>query len=124
MNRSDINRVFEAVFWQIRDYDGDSFWVLADLGLDTLRIVDLRLRNVWAPERSTEQGKLVKNYIQTELSKHDYLIVRTFKTKNRRDVMTFARYEADIWLSDGTYFNDAITQWMNDNGITDHGIGG
>lgn len=123
MNLSDINHVKRATFWDNRESDGDSIWVLTDMDFDFLHIIELRLKKVWAPETSTPQGKLVQSRIYAWLESQPYLIIQTFKNKKDRDVKTFNRYVADVWLPDGTYFNEAITQWMMDNGITDHGIG-
>jgi hypothetical protein len=123
MNLNDINHVVKGIFWKNRDSDGDSFWVLADQGLDSFRLFEPRMRNVWAPESNTDQGKTVKAKVQTDLESLPYLIVQTFKTKNDRDVQSFTRYIADVWLPDGTYYNSYIMKWMSDNGITDHGIG-
>lgn len=124
MNLNDINHVKKGAFYDNRESDGDSVWVLADMDFDFLHITELRLKDVWAPERHTEQGKLVKARVYAWLEPQPYLIIQTFKNRNDRDVRTFTRYEGKIWLPDGTYFNDAITQWMLDNGITDRGTGG
>jgi hypothetical protein len=124
MNLNDINHVKKAVFWENRESDGDSIWVLADQDFDSMQILELRLKDVWAPEKGTEQGKLVKARVQAWLEPLPYLVIKTYKTRNDRDVRTFTRYAADVWLPDGTHFNKAITDWMLDNGITDRGTGG
>ena len=123
MDLIDINNVFKATFWKNRESDGDSIWVLTDLRLDTMHILELRMRNVWAPEKNTAQGKLVKAQVQSDLESLPYIVIQTFKTKGDRDVRTFTRYVADIWLPGGIYYNSLIMKWMSDNGITDHGIG-
>jgi hypothetical protein len=123
MNVDSINNVFKASFWHNRESDGDSIWVLADLRLDVFHVIELRMQNVWAPESNTDQGRLVKDQVYSDLESLPYLIIQTFKTRTDRDVRTFTRYVADIWLPDGTYYNSRIMKWMSDNGITDHGIG-
>lgn len=124
MKLSDINHVKKAAFWGNRESDGDSIWVLMDLELDVMHVTELRLKDVWAPERNTAQGKLVKARVQSWLEPLPYLIIQTFKNTKDRDVRTFTRYVANVWLPDETFFNQAVTQWMLDNGITDRGTGG
>lgn len=123
MNPSDLNYFRKVSFWKNRDSDGDSVWVLVDQGLDDFRLIETRMRNVWAPESNTEQGKLVKAKAQQDLEPLQFFFIQTFKTRTDRDVQSFIRYIADIWLPDGTYYNSQIMKWMSDNQITDHGIG-
>jgi hypothetical protein len=123
MNASDLNHFRKVSFWKNRDSDGDTVWVLIDQDLDDFRLASFRMRNVWAPESGTEQGKLVKAKVQQDLESLPYFFAQTFKTKTDRDVQSFVRYIADIWLPDGAYYNSQLMKWMSENEITDHGIG-
>jgi endonuclease YncB( thermonuclease family) len=122
MNLKDINNVFKAEF--DKTIDGDTIRVTLDLRVDVGRSIDVRLKDVWAPEKNTVDGKVVMARVESWLRPNPYLIARTYKTSTGKDLLTFTRYVADIWLPDGTFFNQSIVQWMKDQGITDPGIGG
>jgi endonuclease YncB( thermonuclease family) len=103
--------------------DGDSFRVRVDLGLDTARVIDVRVRNLFAPEKNTEQGKAVKAAAIRLLYEHgSRVLLRTVKVgPEQRDDKSFARYVCEVWLPTGQSYADALKARVS---WTDNGIGG
>jgi hypothetical protein len=103
--------------------DGDSFHVRVDLGLETERRIDVRVRDLFAPEKNTEQGKAVKAAAIRLLYEHGgRVLLRTKKVgPEQRDDKSFARYVCEVWLPSGQRYGDALKARIT---WTDNGIGG
>ncbi len=70
--------------------DGDTFILDVDLGFNVRAHVNVRLRDVNAPERGTPEGKLAMEWLKTFISSAD-LLVTSYKDK-----MSFERWICDV----------------------------
>src|SRR5688572_16124523 len=76
-----------------RVVDGDSIWVLIDLGLNQYAFESIRLRDVFAPEinqgtpESIAAGQRAKVYLESLLPVGTQIVVET-----RKDAASFGRY--------------------------------
>ena len=84
-----------------RVIDGDTYEMAIDLGLRVEHTIVVRLLGVDTPEMDTKAGKAAKEYMVGLISPDDPLIVETHKDTHGKDVQTFARWVADIWLPNG-----------------------
>ncbi len=76
-----------------RVIDGDTIDVHIDLGFDIWHSVRLRLAGIDAPERFTEDGKIVTEYVR-DILEGQTVIITTTKTDK------YGRYLADVILDD------------------------
>lgn len=85
--------------------------LILDLGFNTAITVPVRLRGVDCPELPTRAGVAAKAFA-TGLLEDEPLIVETYKGPDGTgsDRQTFARYVADVWLSDGTRLADRLLE--------------
>ncbi|MHA1558459.1 MAG: DUF1016 N-terminal domain-containing protein [Alphaproteobacteria bacterium] len=74
-----------------RVVDADTIVLNIDLGFDTWIEEKVRLRAIDAPEQSTTPGQIAKKYVQNELKKVKFIIVKTYKEDK------FGRLLADIF---------------------------
>lgn len=80
-----------------RIIDGDTLIALIDLGFGLFVQQKLRLREIDCPEMNTEEGVRAKKFVQGQLGKLDFIIVKTYKDSSDK----YDRYLADIfYLSD------------------------
>lgn len=82
----------------LRVIDGDTYEIRVDVGFDTDRRIDLRLKDVNTPEirgEEKEEGFKVRNYVLDLFSRHHNQIV--VKTHFRR---SFTRWVGEAWLGD------------------------
>jgi len=78
-----------------RVVDGDTLWVVADLGFNVQTRCKLRLHGINAPELDTKRGLDAKGFVAEKLADADFVITRTFGTDK------YARYLADIYYLPG-----------------------
>lgn len=92
----------------IKVVDADTIVVDIDLGLGVwIRKVRLRLINLQAPELSTPEGKLAKEYLEREIDKN-LLVTTKSKDKYGRwlaDVLSTNRRESYSTLMNAYMFN-------------------
>jgi hypothetical protein len=89
----------------IRGHDGDSIFVLADLGFSVRAEVELRLKDVRAPELGQPGGQETTDFVNGWLAaKMDptlrwpfWIDVEMERTREPDMRMTFTRYVATIW---------------------------
>ena len=72
--------------------DGDTFWVVLDIGLGSISRQKLRLQGIDCPELNTPAGKRAKRFVESLLRGVPFLIVRSSKNDK------YDRYEADVFL--------------------------
>lgn len=58
-----------------RVVDGDSIWVVLNLGFGILLKKEIRLLHVDAPEKNTKAGQLVKKFTEQWIAKHNNITV-------------------------------------------------
>jgi micrococcal nuclease len=77
-----------------RVVDGDTLHVDIDLGCDTHLNMTIRLDGIDAPEMSTSEGHLARDYVVAWLEQFgNQVVVRTVKDKKEK----YGRYLAWIW---------------------------
>lgn len=90
----------------LRVIDADTLALRIDLGWRVHINGDIRLLRVSAPERNTEPGVVAAQFVRQLLAE---LGPDVTVTSHRRDPeRSFARYLADITLSDGSDLADAL----------------
>lgn len=93
--------------WLSTEYlDGDTFTALVDTGFHGREEVRIRLPDVQAPERDTEEGRIAAGQLYRALEQADTgrkwnlrLVTRQLITKSDEST-TFERYVADVYLVD------------------------
>lgn len=81
--------------------DGDTFYVMCDVGLNDYAFRVLRLKDVDTPEMNTPEGKAARYYVLALMPPGTPCVVTTY-----RDTTTFGRYVADVqFLHDGLSFD-------------------
>jgi endonuclease YncB( thermonuclease family) len=100
-----------------RIVDGDTLFVLCDLGLNQYSYQSLRLEDVFAPElfsgTSRESGAQARDYLTSICPPGTTLQMYT-----QKDASTFGRYVATIKMADGTIVNEAMRAWLEEKGYT------
>ena len=93
--------------------DGDTLWVLVDLGFGVVTQQHLRLRGIDAPEIESRDGKEAKEFLASviasgakhseavPLRRQSQILIRTSKSDK------YDRYLADVWVGE-TYVNQAL----------------
>ncbi len=81
-----------------RAIDFDTYVLLADCGFNVWRKVTVRLKDYSVAERFTEEGQRATQVAKAALEDAQQIVIRTYKTRSGRDVRTFTRYVADVWL--------------------------
>jgi len=75
--------------------DGDTLWVVAELGFDVEARCKLRLHALNTPELDTQKGRDAKKYVEQKLTGCSFIVIRTFGTDK------YARYLADVYTQPG-----------------------
>jgi endonuclease YncB( thermonuclease family) len=100
-----------------RIVDGDTLFVLCDLGLNQYSYQSLRLEDVFAPElfsgTSREAGAEAREYLSSICAPGTKLQMYT-----QKDASTFGRYVATLKMADGTVVNEAMREWLEEKGYT------
>lgn len=91
-------------------HDGDTLWLQLDKGHRDGKIIDDRLKALFAPELKHVGGPETQQQVLTWLAEHDALLpnltnpwplaVETFRTAGRNDVKTLDRYVAVVYAGD------------------------
>lgn len=83
----------------VRVIDADTLYLRVDLGFHAALTISVRLRGVDAPELSTPEGKVARDYVIRLLSREvpfpAPIIVETYK-----DQQSFALWIGDVWIGD------------------------
>lgn len=74
--------------------DGDTLWVMLDIGTREVSRQKLRLRGIDCPELDTKEGQAAKKFVESGLKDVPSLIVLSSKNA------TYDRYEADVFFTD------------------------
>ena len=91
--------VYERIATVLRVVDGDTLHVAADLGLDVVANVTVRLYGINAPEMSTDVGKAAKVFVEAWVKdRGPVFALRTVKDKREK----YGRYLADLVPADGS----------------------
>ncbi len=75
-----------------RVVDGDTLLVYIDCGFGIHRKERLRLKGIDAPERNTLAGQRAKSFVESELKKVNFVIIKSYWED------PFARYIADVFF--------------------------
>ena len=75
--------------------DGDTLWVLIDLGFGFITRQHLRLRGIDAPEIMTREGQQAKRFVERELKKASSVVITSTKSDK------YDRYLADVFYTVG-----------------------
>jgi endonuclease YncB( thermonuclease family) len=78
-----------------RVIDGDTLWVIVDLGFRTFTRQKLRLRNIDAPELGSEKGERARRFVERRLKGLPFVIVKTYKSDK------YDRYLTDLFFLPG-----------------------
>lgn len=101
----------------LRVLDGDTVRLLVDLGFYARQQVDLRLKDVAAPELNQPGGPEAREFVATWLAstpRLDWPLVVTTEVTHAVEptqTRTFARYVGDIWSGD-RHLNADINQYL------------
>lgn len=96
----------------LRVIDADTMQLQIDLGLDTYRRITVRLYEVNAPERYTEEGKEATQWVLGWISQYapETCVVETFKDRREK----FGRYLVRLYTEGITEapicLNDALVE--------------
>lgn len=77
----------------VRVVDGDTLQVRVDLGLETFRLVDIRMEGIDAPELPTSKGKAARQWLETYLTES-----RIWIDTGEKERWTFRRLVARLWV--------------------------
>jgi len=75
--------------------DGDTLWVLVDLGFGFITQQQLRLRGIDAPEITSRAGGLAKRFVERELKNISSFVIASTKSDK------YDRYLADVFYTVG-----------------------
>jgi len=84
--------------------DGDTLWVVVDLGFNVEARHKLRLRGINTPELDTKKGVKAKAFVEEALADCDFIIIRSFGTDK------YARYLADIYYLPGEESKEKVVE--------------
>lgn len=87
--------------------DGDTLWVLIDLGFGFVTQQHLRLRGLDAPEITSRSGQEARRFVERELKKVSYVVITSTKSDK------YDRYLADVFYTlDGEerYLNNRLLE--------------
>ena len=73
--------------------DGDTLWAVVDTGFGIFIEQKFRLRGIDCAEINTELGQRAKRFVQSRLSKLDFIVVKTYKDSTDK----YDRYLTDIF---------------------------
>jgi hypothetical protein len=119
----------------LRPHDGDSFWVLADLGFNCRAQVELRLDGVHAPELAQPGGHETTEFVNGWLTANTRprarvwpLWISVVQTATTEPGMrqSFTRYVATVWPFDrrepGQSLNDLVNAFLTGHPEWPHGF--
>jgi hypothetical protein len=107
--------IFPARLPDIRDFrlpvhDGDTLWLTVDKGHRDAKVMDNRLKGLYAPEVGHPGGAETHAQVLAWLATHGALVedtfrpwplaVEHFKTRGANDVQTLNRWVAMVWAGD------------------------
>lgn len=104
-----------------RPHDGDSFWVLADLGFGVRAEVELRLDGVHAPELSQQGGQETTDFVNGWLTANAspgrrwplwLEVVQTVTTEPGMR-QSFTRYVAAVWAYEHRFTGQSLNDLTN-----------
>ena len=78
-----------------RVIDGDTIWVVIDVGFGTQVREKLRLRGLDCPELGSEEGEAAKRFVTKLLSVGAKILLKTTRSEDK-----YGRYVADVMLND------------------------
>ena len=88
--------------------DGDTLWVVLDIGMREVSRQKLRLRGIDCPEIDTKEGQEAKKFVESVLRNVPYLTVLSSQNAS------YDRYEADVFFNDKegqqTYLNNLLLE--------------
>lgn len=96
-----------------RVIDGDTYEMDVDLGFNVWVRHPVRLRGFFAAELDTAEGAEAAAEAARLFRDAGEIVVSTQKNKRGRDVQSFARYVADVWL-DGVLLSEAMARAFPD----------
>lgn len=88
--------------------DADTAVVAVDVGFHLGLELTVRVRDLWAAEMDTPEGRAAKAAAEGLATPGTRVIVRTHKTRTGTDIESMGRYVADIQLPDGRDFASAM----------------
>lgn len=88
--------------------DGDTAVIRVDVGFHLELELVVRIRNLWAAEMDTPEGKTAKVAAEGLATPGMPVMVRTHKTRTGSDLESMGRYVADVQLPDGRDFAQAM----------------
>jgi len=98
--------VYERTAVVTKVVDGDTLHLDVDLGCDTSLAMTVRLYGVNAPEMSTPEGRVAKQFVADWIAGragHGF-VLRTVKDRREK----YGRYLADLLAADGTSLCQAL----------------
>jgi endonuclease YncB( thermonuclease family) len=102
--------------------DGDSFHARVALGLEVERRINVRVFGLFAPEKSTAQGKAVRAAAMLLIAEHgNKVLLRPRILSSGREDKSFDRLVCEVWFETGERYGDALKKRIT---WTDNGIGG
>lgn len=81
--------------------DGDTLWVLIDLGFGFTTKQCLRLRGLDCPEMATRDGQAAKKFVERQVRFAKEVVITSTKSDK------YDRYLADVWIGE-TYLNQKL----------------
>ncbi len=77
-------------------HDADTITVLVDLGYHISVEAKLRLVGIDAPELTTVEGKLARDYLKNRLNIGLKIVIKTYKDKTEK----YGRWLAEVYVGD------------------------
>lgn len=77
-----------------RVVDGDTLWVIIDVGFNIILREKIRLRAIDTPELKTKKGEEAKQYVSKLLEPGQEIIIKTSKSEDK-----YGRFVADVFYS-------------------------
>ena len=100
----------------LRVVDGDTLHLSVDMGLETTRLLIVRLAGINAPEKNTPEGVVAMDFTRTWCEAHadhdGWVLLRTIKDRREK----YGRYLAEILAyddDDGYSLNDTLVSTGN-----------
>ena len=103
----------------VRVIDGDTYWLMVDLGLrvfhrDKFRLLDVDTPEVYGKNREPERGGAASQFVKDWFAKHGgEVVVKTHSALTRKgdEKKTFDRWLAEVFSPDGKEsLGDAIVE--------------
>lgn len=95
-------------------HDGDTIKFDVDLGLETHRVIWVRLKDVWCPELSAPGGQVTRDAVAVMAPAGSLWRLRTFKVgRTDKEALSFIRYIAGVTSLDGSF---SLNAWIVESG--------